>query len=374
LVSKLGRSNDHNRRKKIKRDEFGYTPLHLTAQHNHIAATAMLLKLGYPIDGGDIVDDDDDDDDTEHQSQSQRCPTFTPLHRAAFSGATGTIKILLEWTKPRCNLLAVDTSYGDYSTPLHKATAGGRYLAVHLLIEELKKRSLVKQALVAKDKFNRTPLGVAYHFHKIQDTERNSVARWDGIAGGVADWGKCVQLLENAESECPTGDDDNESITNNNDLNTASENNPSQSSITPTPTTIPELPIHLTLGIEECMDCQTNDGRCLTSSWELAFQKALGNSVSTALHCKSSHGNDGDGGTRMVVHTTAAVGADDEVKEDQVGQQTPLPSSSSSSTTTSTTKLFTGLACAICHQQTFAVYPLPGGQGLVCKVCLRKEC
>ena len=103
------------------------------------------------------------------------------------------------------------SSFGDESTPLHKATAGGRYLAVYMILEALKERdailgkqsptpkmSWLERGLRAKDRFGRTALDVAYHFLQIQNTERDAVARWDTVAGGSADWGKCVRLLENA--------------------------------------------------------------------------------------------------------------------------------------------------------------------------------
>jgi ankyrin repeat protein len=64
-----------------RKDNAGYNPLHFTAQFNHIAATAFLLQLGCPVDGGG------------------QCGA-NPLHRAAFSGATAAMKVLLEWNAP----------------------------------------------------------------------------------------------------------------------------------------------------------------------------------------------------------------------------------------------------------------------------------
>jgi hypothetical protein len=121
-----------------RHDDFGYTPLHFAAQNNHVAATALLLQLGCHVDGIVSVEG-------ELQSNSTtRCCGATPLHRAAFSGATATMKILLDWNstepdknssssvynKKQCDVLAKDLSIGDEFTPLHKAAAGGRYLAV----------------------------------------------------------------------------------------------------------------------------------------------------------------------------------------------------------------------------------------------------
>ncbi len=76
-----------------RKDDAGYNPLHFTAQFNHVAATALLLQMGCPVDGGG------------------HCGA-TPLHRAAFSGATATIKVLLEWNDPckaLCETNGVDT-------------------------------------------------------------------------------------------------------------------------------------------------------------------------------------------------------------------------------------------------------------------------
>ncbi|OEU13225.1 ankyrin, partial [Fragilariopsis cylindrus CCMP1102] len=184
-----------------RRDDAGYTPLHFAAQFNHLAATALLLNLGCSVDGGGYCG-------------------ATPLHRASFSGATATMKVILEWNSD--DILPY-ISFGDESTPLHKAAGGGRYLAVHIILEALKERdsrlqqhqnnntiressssskksSWLQCGLEARDKYGRTSFDVAKQFHAIQDTERAAVARWDAVAGGVADWEKCIQLLQNANA------------------------------------------------------------------------------------------------------------------------------------------------------------------------------
>lgn len=76
-IHSLSKINDVATRK----DDAGYNPLHFTAQFNHVAATALLLQLGCDVDG------------------SGHCGA-TPLHRAAFSGATAAMKVLLEWKTP----------------------------------------------------------------------------------------------------------------------------------------------------------------------------------------------------------------------------------------------------------------------------------
>ena len=91
-----------------------------------------------------------------------------------------------------CSHIVLESSFGDESTPLHKAAAGGRYLAVHMILEALKDRdsilqnestlmkpnsSWLQRGLSARDKSGRTPLDVAQHFFRVQDTERDAVAR-----------------------------------------------------------------------------------------------------------------------------------------------------------------------------------------------------
>ena len=81
-----------------KRDDAGYSPLHFTAQFNHVAATALLLQLGCPVDGGGFCG-------------------ATPLHRAAFSGATAAMKVLLDWNAPgdHCSQTSVVETEGAFS-------------------------------------------------------------------------------------------------------------------------------------------------------------------------------------------------------------------------------------------------------------------
>jgi NAD-dependent SIR2 family protein deacetylase len=72
-----------------------------------------------------------------------------------------------------------------------------------------------------------------------------------------------TQLLEKAEKECQlisnNVDDDHESS----EQTVDSEGIPTTTTASSSPK-IPELPTHLTKGIQECTDCQTKDGRYLT--------------------------------------------------------------------------------------------------------------
>jgi ankyrin repeat protein len=167
------------------------TPLHVAAQHGHTELVAMLLCSGL--------------------YENTMNAKVTPLHRACYTGATTTVRILLlhyDNKTKTCNdsdsnnsiLLMRDTSFNDCQTPLHKCASGGRYLVVQLLLEYIfqynNKHSpiLPSQALFAKDTFGNTPLDVARMKQRQQEVEMQNVKRWDDVAGGCANWDYCVQV------------------------------------------------------------------------------------------------------------------------------------------------------------------------------------
>lgn len=209
-------------------DAGGYTPLHLAAQNGHTAATALLLKSG--LSG----------------VNSNSCGA-TPLHRASFSGAVTTMQLLLD---AGAELMVRDTSFGDKMTPLHKAAAGGRHLAVKLLLHYFSKEGIVEEGLTATASRGQTPIEVAQEMALRKEAEHQSVKRWDVVAGGPPDWDECILLLENA-------------------ARSSTRKGASLVGIAP-------LPSHLSAstGIESCLDCES-DGRCLTASWETAFMSVL---------------------------------------------------------------------------------------------------
>ena len=325
----------------------GMTPLHLAAQNGHVAATSLLLQLGCDVNGG------------------EKCGA-TPLHRASFSGAIATMKILLDWgTSPssssQCDILAVDNSFGDLMTPLHKATRGGRYMAVKLLIESLRNHSdhrhelreysqgnhsrndagvsLVDRGLNSVDRSGRTPLDIALHYIKIQDQERESVARWDEVAGCRADWYKCAQLLRTASEETLSLDDDS---------------NSRDAKI------LPNIPSHLKSG-SSCIDCEADGtGRCLTTSWERAFQAALGESVVHSLAKGSRNEFPIPAQPQRLIQATIGL-------DNLIGQGADS-SAVASMVNENTTEKPIGLKCAGCCEYFVALFPGKKGQ-LVCKRC-----
>jgi hypothetical protein len=341
-----------------RHDDFGYTPLHFAAQNNHVAATALLLQLGCHVDGIVSVVGD-----LNYNSTTRFCGS-TPLHRAAFAGATASMKILLDWnstnpgdstsvsSKQQCNLLAKDLSVGDDFTPLHKAAAGGRFLAVQLLLETMRSRldqefnspiraTLLHRALEARDKLARTPLDIARYYLSIRETERHAVARWDGVAGGPPDWIKCVQLLENATSVSGVYS------------TVKTEKQPEEARM-------PQLPPHLISGVSACIDCDV-DGLCLTTTWEKVFQKALFGSAIQTLE------------TSVIRQQDVPESRRDPPNFDESSAKRIIAKKSDCNTSTvaSDESQTMGISCGQCGKMTIALYPIAPLNQLVCKPCLR---
>jgi len=161
-----------------------------------------------------------------------------------------------------------DESFGDFMTPLHKAAAGGRYLAVGLLLDVIRQHpGLLENCLEALDSMDRTPLQVAQYYQNRQEEERKCVQRWNVVAGGVADWDRCVQLLDSASHETlpsSTIFDHVSPLPNNEDVMDNEE--------------------------VSCLDCESSEnGQCKTASWEAAFSSALFASVEKIIQKESSH-------------------------------------------------------------------------------------
>jgi hypothetical protein len=243
--------------------------------------------------------------------------------------------------------------------------------------------SWLERGLLAKDKCGRTPLDVAHHFFKIQDTERDAVARWDAVAGGLADWGKCMRLLENTATAIET------KIANEQKqqqagkveypsnicqiINTNDDDNNNNSRA------IPRLPLHLTRGIMACLDCNPvpgeNSSVCLTASWQTKFQKALGDSASLCIIARSNSRTVAtdtdtaiDTDSAMAKAATATLRWDTATSsvtkngKDATREKTNKPEENASAVHS---------ICTSCRKPTVAFYQLPGVGTLVCKSCRR---
>ena len=101
------------------------------------------------------------------------------------------------------DLMVRDASYGNIRTPLHKAMAGGWPLVVHLLVDALRRRGVLREAMQARGASGCTPLKSARAYASMPpnkgETEGVWVWRWDAAAGGTgANWVTYLCLLERA--------------------------------------------------------------------------------------------------------------------------------------------------------------------------------
>ncbi|KAL7517594.1 hypothetical protein ACHAWX_002507 [Stephanocyclus meneghinianus] len=339
-LHKVRKNNLHKQKSPSTISNGGITPLHLAAQHDHPAAVALLLSEGScHVDTG-IVDED--------VSSSSFCGA-TPLHRASFSGAVSAMRVLLDWGthnnrgRVQTDILARDSSFGDWRTPLHKAVAGGRPMAVQLLLMTLTQRNLLQRGLAEVDSQGLTPLELVKHFTSLDaeelEREKSSLRRWDGIAGGCADWESCQTLLERATSNL-TGHIDLPEISPLRSIRT------NHSSL---------------LGANENV---CHDDTCLTAAWEHAFRSALTSSLETSLGFSGKS-------ISAVPLIKKAIRPEETLQHTVISNKKSerLPDSSPSSANKDELRKTFGRACDKCGTQSSALFR--SANGFVCKQCRR---
>lgn len=315
-------------------------PLHLAAQHGHVAIVAYLLNKGYdpnsgiPMDSSVAIHTSTATTNTTTNNDDNNNNTSTPpLHRACFSGSLGCIQLLLD---SGADIALKDYSFGDEMTPLHKAVKGGRYRAVALLINFMKANGSLEHALQYRDKQERTPLDLAMELHTLGTDEILSLRRWDKIAGGPASFTKCIELLKDARDFHPT---------NENQYNTFSS--------------LASLET-----LSQCCDCDNQVGVCNNiSSWEKAFTKAIYESTNTLLLDQQDEYAQQDTSISPKEHDSILLNSNNLDIE-------PLVSSGSASDLNENHQILLGKSCQRCYKPSIALFRF--SDKLLCRDC-RKE-
>ena len=225
------------------------------------------------------------------------------------------------------------------------------------------------------DRNNETPLQVAKRCQQNQEEERQSVARWDVVAGGAsANWDQCVSLLQETEKEI-VGASVVKKNENELDTSTAPKTD-GQAPIGNTIAVSTKLPRHRFADFD-CLNCEPNR-ECVTLAWSSAFQKALQQSVCipvppsvSSTHQQSNKENDAtQPGTPQFSETLSFQ--DPALDNNEMIQSQPRPEEYSTQASPDSSSSLTGRSCASCGTQTIVLFPCNINNnkvGLVCKKC-----
>jgi hypothetical protein len=311
-------------------------PLHLAAQHGHISVTSFLLQKGFHADSGSI------------NEETVNLNFGTPLHRACYSGAIGCIQLLIDHG---ADLLARDYSIGDGMTPLHKAIKGGRFVAVAVIAKFCKTSNdihLFERVLDSKDASNRTPLELARELESLGEEEILSLRRWDNVAGGVASFRKCIDILVGAIKENATfGSNNNESL--------HSSSRSSLAEIAP---------------LCDCEDGGDDNGNCKTSAWEKAFTNAILKSTANLFAANANSFGTSDTDRKDPSYRPSSNGSGGE--SNAIKGKDKIETIASSTCTNDSSKLIKaiGQPCDHCGINSLALFR--GARGvLICRQCVR---
>ena len=336
LKYRLKKSND---RRSCFIDKDGYSLTHYAAQHNRVAVVRYTMGICF---------DDDIEKLLWYSAKENRGCGCTPLHRAAFSGAIGAIKIILdlsfkdenvEMIRDRTTivrihnlLLAPDESIGDKMTALHKAVAGGRFMVVQLLIDSCTKlqyneSNLLEKILTAKDSNGRSPYELSI---LLLEEDPQNVSRWDSIAESTADWQKCSLLLKEAYRKLEFN------LTNKH----ASKSIPT--------------PDHL-FDLKTCLDCESEGMSCKTRIWEVAFRSYICQTIDTSISNTNTN------------KESPSIDELSSIEEPQLKHET-VEQPKASSTPHEENITFSGRLCSRCKQKTFILKKNLDGS-LICQSC-----
>jgi hypothetical protein len=225
------------------------------------------------------------------------------------------------------------------------ATTISQYFALYLFFRRFGDREVEptkhERGDEARDSPNRTPLELALELDSKGEEEILSLRRWDNVAGGLADFAKCVELLESALKE------DGYSVVHDGKGSSYDK----------------ATPIELTPYCE-CGD--EDEDKCKTSAWEKSFAAAILKSTESMM----TSGTRGKRNTR------------ENQTEKETTQDNDLESSSLTckknvtaadiDTNAQTLSEPNGHPCALCKHESLALFRSAKGN-LVCRKCLRRS-